>query len=107
MPGSRLEAAVSGLVARARLYERVLHDTRTWDARVQGSDCSVFLPLIRHECEDRIVMVGYLHAPVQSVTVVEIWSGNDMVQCYPVDPPQDGPFRVSFCVAAEDAELAA
>jgi hypothetical protein len=106
VPGSRLEAAVSGLVARARLFERVTHDQHPWQAWIRG-EYSVCLHLERHECSDRIVLVGYLHTPVKSVTSVEIWCGEDMLMCYPVAMPEAGPFRVAFALAIEDTELAA
>jgi hypothetical protein len=107
VPGSRLEAAVSGLVARARMYERMAHDQRPWTAWVRGATCSVFLTMERHECDDRIVFTTYLNTPVGGASAVEIWSGGDMLASVPLSPLLDAPFRVVFALAIEDTELAA
>jgi hypothetical protein len=107
MPGSRLEAAVSSLVTRARLYERIAHDARPWTAWIRSADCSMAIDLARHEHNDRIVLTGYLRTPLRGITAVEIWSGDFMAVCRIIDPPQDGPVRVCFALEIEDSELAA
>lgn len=115
MPGSRLEAAVGVMVARARLYERVVHDRGPWAAIAHGqlpytgapSALAYAIVLERHEHGDRIVLTGYLHEQAAGIRAVDIWCRGELLDSWPVDPPRDGPVRITFDLGVEDAELAA
>jgi hypothetical protein len=102
----RLEKAVSSLVMRAKLYERIAHDPGPWMAVLYGP-AFLRVPLERYLRPDRIVLIGYLREPGARVTAAEIWCGDDMLVSWPVDPPAEAPARVSLTFGIEDAELAA
>jgi hypothetical protein len=115
VPGSRLEAAVGVMVARARLYERVVHDHGPWGAIVHGQPPYPGAPSVlmhsmtmeRHEHGDRVVLTGYLHEQMSGITAVDIWCRGEMMLSWPVDPPRDSPVRITIDLSIEDAELAA
>ena len=108
MMGPRLEQAVSALITRARLYEKIAHDPGPWLAVLYGP-ASPYLrvPLERYLRPERVVLIGYLHEPGACVTAAEIWCGDDMLVSWPVDPPAPAPARVSIILAIEDTEMAA
>jgi hypothetical protein len=97
------------MAARARLYERVVHDRGPWAAVVNSRPCQTHsIPLTRHACGDRVVLSGYLNAPVSGVTAVDIWCRGEMLVSWPVSPQQEPtPVRICLELNAEDAELAA
>jgi hypothetical protein len=104
--GPKLENAVSTLIMRARLYERIAHDPGPWMAVLYGP-AAVRMPLERYIRPERVVLVGYLTAPGARVMAAEIWCGDDMLISWPVDPPAEAPVRVSLMFGIEDAEMAA
>ena len=106
MVGPELENAISSLVMRARLYERIAHDPGPWLAVLHGPEV-IRLPLERYTRPERVVLIGYLREPGARVTAAEIWCGDDMLTTWPVDPPADAPLRISLMFGIEDAELAA
>ena len=115
MTGSRLEAAVGAAVARARMYERVMHDRGPWGAIAHGrppypgapSALAYPVALERHQHGDRIVLTGYLHEQAPGISVIDIWCRGEMLDSWPVSPPRDGPMRFTVELGIEDAELAA
>jgi hypothetical protein len=104
--GPRLEQAISSLIMRARLYERIVHDPGPWLAVLYGP-AFIRVPLERYLRPDRVVLIGYLREPGARIIAAEIWCGDDMMASWPVDPPADTPVRVSLMFGIEDAEVAA
>jgi hypothetical protein len=104
--GPRLESAISSLILRARLYERIAHDPGPWLAVLHGP-AAIRVPLERYIRPERVVLVGYLREPGARITAAEIWCGDDMLASWPVDPPACAPVRVSLMFGIEDAEIAA
>ena len=106
MMGPRLEQAISSLITRARLYEKIAHDPGPWLA-VLHDTAALRIPLERYVRPDRVVLIGYLREPGACVRAAEIWCGDDMMASWPVDPPAESPVRVSIILRIEDAEMAA
>jgi hypothetical protein len=106
MMGPRLEQAISTLITRARLYERIAHDPGPWLAVLYGP-AFIRVPLERYVRPERVVLIGYLSEPGARVMAAEIWCGDDMLVSWPVDPPAESPARVSIILRIEDAEMAA
>jgi hypothetical protein len=105
MMGPRLEQAVSALVTRARLYEKIAHDPGPWLAVLYGP-AFIRVPLERYVRPDRVVLVGYLREPGARIVAAEIWCGLDVLFSWPVDPPAQSPARVSIILAAQEEEAA-
>jgi hypothetical protein len=115
MPGPRLEGAINAMAARARLYERMAHDRGPWGAVVHAREAYTGAPheqmypmvLNRHVCGDRVVLSGYLAAPVTGLRAVDIWCRGELMVSWPVSQPGAGPVRICLDISVEDAELAA
>jgi hypothetical protein len=106
MMGPRLEQAVSAVILRARLYERIAHDPGPWLA-VLHDPGSVRVPLERYVRPDRVVLIGYLREPPARFAAVEVWCGDDMLVSWQFDDPARSPSRISIILAIEDDEAAA
>ena len=104
--GPKLESAISTLVARAKLYERIAHDPGPWLAVLYGPGF-IRMPLERYVRPDRVVLVGYLTEPGAEIIAAEIWCRDDLLISWPVNPPAGTPVRVSLIFGIEDAEMAA
>jgi hypothetical protein len=104
MASARFEQAVSRLVTRARLLERLVHDPGPWTAVAAGC-CRVRIPLERHERpDDRIILTGYVSQPCSGIMAVEIWCDGDLVASWPADCVS-APVRITLEMGIEDAEV--
>lgn len=106
MPSPRLETAIAGLLARARLLERAAYDPGPWSAVFHGC-CRVRVPLQRFETDDCIVLTAYLCEPCSHITAVELWCDRDLAASWPADPPRDSPLRFAVNLGIPDVERAA